>query len=105
MMRHFLDIDELSKDELEHVLDLSSQPATTAPLAGKGMALLFENVVPCRGSRRAGYRRRCDPEVLMNRRMFVVGRSNRLTTTVVVLRIENGPIIGPFTLRAVVSEN
>jgi ornithine carbamoyltransferase len=42
MMRHFLDIDELSKDELEHVLDLSSQPATTAPLAGKGMALLFE---------------------------------------------------------------
>jgi ornithine carbamoyltransferase len=42
MMRHFLDIDELSKDELEHVLDLSSQPTTTAPLAGKGMALLFE---------------------------------------------------------------
>lgn len=41
-MRHFLDIDELTKDELEHVLDLSSQPATTAPLAGKGMALLFE---------------------------------------------------------------
>lgn len=41
-MRHFLDIDELSKDELEHVLDLSSQPAATAPLAGKGMALLFE---------------------------------------------------------------
>ncbi len=41
-MRHFLDIDELSKDELEHVLDLSSQPATTAPLGGRGMALLFE---------------------------------------------------------------
>lgn len=41
-MRHFLDIDELSKDELEHVLDLSSQPATTTPLANKGMALLFE---------------------------------------------------------------
>lgn len=41
-MRHFLDIDELSKDELEHVLDLSSQPATTAHLADKGMALLFE---------------------------------------------------------------
>ena len=41
-MRHFLDIDDLSKDELEYVLDLSSQPATTAPLAGKGMALLFE---------------------------------------------------------------
>lgn len=41
-MRHFLDIDELSRDELEHVLDLSSQPAATAPLAGEGVALLFE---------------------------------------------------------------
>lgn len=41
----------------------------------------------------------------MNKRMFVVGRRNRNSTTVVVLRIQNGPIAGPFTLRAVVSEN
>ena len=41
----------------------------------------------------------------MERRMFVVGRRNRRTTTVVVLRIESGPIVGPWTLRAVVSEN
>lgn len=41
----------------------------------------------------------------MERRMFVVGRRNLRSTTLVVLRIENGPIIGPFTLRAVVSAN
>lgn len=41
----------------------------------------------------------------MVRKMFVVGRRDRKSTTVVVLRIANGPIIGPWTLRAVVSEN
>jgi hypothetical protein len=41
----------------------------------------------------------------MMRRVFVVGRRNRRTTTVVVLRIERGPIAGPWTLKAVVSEN
>lgn len=41
----------------------------------------------------------------MMRRMFVVGRRSSTTTTVVVLRIENGPIAGPWTLKAVVSEN
>ena len=40
------------------------------------------------------------------RRAFVVGRKTRKSTTVVVLRVENrGPIIGPWTLRAVVSTN
>jgi hypothetical protein len=39
------------------------------------------------------------------RKAFVVGRSTRKSTTVVVLRIQNGPILGPWTLRAVVSTN
>jgi hypothetical protein len=37
--------------------------------------------------------------------MFVVGRRTGRTTTVVVLRIERGPIDGPWTLRAIVSTN
>jgi hypothetical protein len=41
----------------------------------------------------------------MERRLFMVGRRDRQSTTVVVLRIENGPIAGPWTLKAVVSEN
>ena len=39
------------------------------------------------------------------RKAFVVGRRNRQSTTVLVLRIENGPILGPWTLRAVISNN
>jgi len=39
------------------------------------------------------------------RKPFVVGRRNRQSTTVLVLRIENGPILGPWTLRAVISNN
>jgi ornithine carbamoyltransferase len=42
MMRHFLDIDELTSEELEHILDLSTQPETPPLLDGKGVALLFE---------------------------------------------------------------
>ncbi len=41
----------------------------------------------------------------MERRVFVVGRRNRRTTTVVVLRLAQGPIVGPWTLKAVVSTN
>jgi hypothetical protein len=37
------------------------------------------------------------------KKMFVVGRSDRRSTTVLVLRITNGPIVGPWTLRALVS--
>ena len=39
------------------------------------------------------------------RKAFVVGRSTRKSTTVLVLRVQNGPILGPWTLRAVVSSN
>jgi ornithine carbamoyltransferase len=42
MMRHFLEIDDLSAAELEQVLDLASSTGTTKLLAGKGMALIFE---------------------------------------------------------------
>jgi len=41
-MRHFLDIDELTTEELEHILALSTQPETPSLLDGKGVALLFE---------------------------------------------------------------
>jgi hypothetical protein len=41
----------------------------------------------------------------MMRKVFVVGRRNSQTTTVVVLRIESGPIVGPWTVKAVVSAN
>jgi hypothetical protein len=37
--------------------------------------------------------------------MFVVGKSDRRSTTVLVLRITSGPIVGPWTLRALVSTN
>jgi ornithine carbamoyltransferase len=40
--RHFLEIDDLTPDELLAVLDLSEDPAPPPVLAGKGMALLFE---------------------------------------------------------------
>jgi len=43
-MRHFLEVDDLSADELRWVLDASSPPADEAPqvLEGKGVALVFE---------------------------------------------------------------
>ena len=43
-MRHFLEVDDLSADELRWVLDASSRPADEAPqvLEGKGVALVFE---------------------------------------------------------------
>ena len=43
-MRHFLEVDDLSADELRWVLDASSHPADEAPqvLEGRGVALVFE---------------------------------------------------------------
>ena len=41
-MRHLLDVDDLSEDELRTVLDLSEQPDPPQVLAGKGVALVFE---------------------------------------------------------------
>lgn len=43
-MRHFLEVDDLSADELRWVLDASSRSADEAPqvLEGKGVALVFE---------------------------------------------------------------
>jgi ornithine carbamoyltransferase len=41
-MRHFLEIDELSADELVEVLDLSEEPDPHRLLTGKGAALVFE---------------------------------------------------------------
>jgi len=42
MIRHVLDVDDLSVDELGTVLDLSEQPTWTPHLAGQGVALVFE---------------------------------------------------------------
>jgi ornithine carbamoyltransferase len=42
MMRHFLEIDDLSEPELVTVLDLAEQPKAPPVLAGHGVALLFE---------------------------------------------------------------
>jgi hypothetical protein len=39
------------------------------------------------------------------RRAFAVGRRNRRTTTVILLRRVLNPFLGPWTLRAVVSSN
>ena len=43
-MRHFLEVDDLSPDELRWVLEVSSRPVADAPavLAGNGVALVFE---------------------------------------------------------------
>ncbi|HEV3225785.1 MAG TPA: ornithine carbamoyltransferase [Acidimicrobiales bacterium] len=41
-MRHFLEIDDLSTNELHDVLDRSESDALGLPLAGKGAALYFE---------------------------------------------------------------
>lgn len=40
--RHFLDVDDLTADELAHVLDLSELDDPPQALQGKGVALLFE---------------------------------------------------------------
>ena len=42
MLRHLLDVDDLSTNELHAVLDLAEQPDAPQVLAGKGVALLFE---------------------------------------------------------------
>ena len=42
MTRHFLDIPDLSADELELVLGLAQRHDLPTPLAGKGVALIFE---------------------------------------------------------------
>ncbi|HUI04561.1 MAG TPA: ornithine carbamoyltransferase [Acidimicrobiales bacterium] len=44
MTRHFLDVDDLSCEELDAVLGLAARPAAEAPpvLAGRGAALVFE---------------------------------------------------------------
>ncbi|MGA2521535.1 MAG: ornithine carbamoyltransferase [Acidimicrobiales bacterium] len=44
MTRHFLDVDDLSCEELDAVLSLASTPASELPkvLAGRGAALVFE---------------------------------------------------------------
>jgi ornithine carbamoyltransferase len=41
-MRHFLEIDDLSVDELRQVLDLAADPDPPKTLLGEGMALVFE---------------------------------------------------------------
>ena len=40
--RHFLDVDDLTAEELAHVLDLAEQPDPPQVLAGQGVALIFE---------------------------------------------------------------
>lgn len=44
-------------------------------------------------------------EMSQSRRGFVVGRCSRKNTTYVVLTLSSGPILGPWTLKAVVSSN
>lgn len=41
--RHFLEIDDLDRDELETVLALAAEPALPRVLEGRGVALLFEH--------------------------------------------------------------
>ncbi len=41
-MRHLLEVDDLTGDELARVLDLAEKPAPSSLLAGRGVALLFE---------------------------------------------------------------
>ena len=41
-MRHFLEVDDLSAEEVERVLDLAAVPDVPKVLAGKGMALIFQ---------------------------------------------------------------
>jgi ornithine carbamoyltransferase len=42
MARHLLEVDDLTPDELERVLDLAEDPDPEPVLAGRGMALVFE---------------------------------------------------------------
>ncbi|HMT23477.1 MAG TPA: ornithine carbamoyltransferase [Microthrixaceae bacterium] len=42
MVRHFLEVDDLTPAELATVLDMASRPATDLVLARRGVALLFE---------------------------------------------------------------
>ena len=42
MLRHLLEVDDLSPDELSAVLDLAEQPDPPPVMAGQGAALLFE---------------------------------------------------------------
>ena len=42
MTRHFLEVDDLSPDELTQVLDLAAEAAPARVLEGRGVALLFE---------------------------------------------------------------
>lgn len=39
------------------------------------------------------------------KKAFLVGRRERGGTTLVILRTARGPIVGPWTLKAVVSKN
>ena len=41
-MRHLLEINDLTVDELQHVLSLAQSDAPPQVLSGKGMALVFE---------------------------------------------------------------
>jgi ornithine carbamoyltransferase len=41
-VRHFLEVDDLSRDELRRVLDLAGDPARPQLLAGRAVALYFE---------------------------------------------------------------
>ena len=41
-MRNFFDLDDLDLDEWEHLLGLALEPPAQAPLAGQGVALLFQ---------------------------------------------------------------
>jgi hypothetical protein len=42
---------------------------------------------------------------MLVRKAFVWGRKDRRATTLVILRITNGVIIGPWTVKAVISRN
>jgi hypothetical protein len=42
---------------------------------------------------------------MLRRKAFVVGRSDRKSTTLVLLCTAGGPIVGPWTLKAMVSAN
>ena len=41
-MRHLLEVDDLTADEMVRVLDLAVDPSPPRVLEGRGMALVFE---------------------------------------------------------------
>ena len=41
-MRHFIEVDDLSSDELHRILDLAVDPSPPRVLDGQGMGLIFE---------------------------------------------------------------